>query len=178
MQLAHDLGGGIRRLQVLDLAEAEHRREPVAQGRRRLGAHDVVGLAEQPTTFGVPDLGEPHADLRQLGRRDLTREGSGILGCDILRSDRDPRAAEGLERREQLHIRGKHEALDAAVGHGGVGGGEFGDASEPPARVRMPEVHLQAHPDRHARRHQQDPVVSYCPMTATFSAEAEVGSKR
>ena len=55
---------------------------------------------------------------------------------------------------------------------------ELGDAREPRAGLAMPEVHLEAHADGHARGHQQLPVCSYSSMTATFSAEAEVASKR
>ena len=45
------------------------------------------------------------------------------------------------------------------------------------ARLLTTEVGLQAHPDRDAA-HQQVPVLSYSPITATFSADALVGSKR
>ena len=88
------------------------------------------------------------------------------------------RARERLERAGDLQVGGDHEQFDAAVGDGGMPRGELGDAGEPPARVACPKYIFRLTPIDHARGHQQDPVVSYSPMTATFSAEAEVGSKR
>ncbi len=55
---------------------------------------------------------------------------------------------------------------------------QLGDAREPRAGLTMSEVHLEAHADDRARGHQQLPVCSYSSMAATFSADAEVGSKR
>ena len=53
----------------LGLAEAEHGREPVAEGGRGLRRDDLVGLAEEPAALGVADLGDADADLGELCAR-------------------------------------------------------------------------------------------------------------
>ena len=151
---------------------------PLRRDAATFAATTSSDLAEEAPALGMPDLGDAHTDLEELGRADFSGVGAVVPCRDVLRAHEDARAAEGLDSGEHLQVRRDHEELDAAVGDGGMPRRELGDAGEPSARVDMPEVHLQAHPDRHARGHQQDPVVSYSPMTATFSADAEVGSKR
>ena len=170
--------GGFGRLDVLVLADAQHRPEAVAQRGGGLGAHDLVGLAEEPAALGVSDLDHAHTDLGELRRADLTGEGAEILGRGILRSDDGVRSRERLERCGDLQVGGDDEELDGAVGDSGVPGDDLRDAREPGVRLEMPEVHLEAHADGHAGRHQQLPVCSYRSRSATFSAEADVGSKR
>ena len=93
--------GGFGRLDVLVLADAEHRAEAVAQRRGGLGAHDLVGLAEEPAALGVSDLDDADADLGELRRADLTGERAEVLGRGILRSDDGVRPGERLERRRR-----------------------------------------------------------------------------
>jgi len=76
-----------------------------------------------------------------------------------------------------LQVGGDDEDLDGAAADALVGAQHSGCLREPRARPTPPEVRLQADPHRDLR-HQQDPVLSYSPMTATFDAEAEDGSNR
>ncbi len=153
--------------------------QAVAQRRRGLGRDDRLGLAEQPAPLGVADLGESHADLGELGARHLAGERARVVGRDILRPDarracpRRPRAPAAPAGRW-----GSRSTRPRRMPRPDAAPPVRRPASNQRRASAMPEVHLQAHSDRHARGHQQLPVVSYSPMTATFSADAEAGSKR
>ena len=154
--------------------------QAVAQRRGGLRAHDLVGLAEQPPPLGVADLDDADADLGELAGADLAGERAGVLGRGILRADdRAGVPSNASSARADLQIGRDDEELDASVGDGADARATSSATRANHARgLAMPEVHLEAHAHGHARGHQQLPVCSYSSMAATFSAEAEVGSKR
>ena len=83
------------------LADADDGREPGAQRRARLEVHGGVELAEELAPLGVAEDDVLAADVGELGRRDLAREGALVLPEAVLGRDGDRAALQPPRDRVQ-----------------------------------------------------------------------------
>jgi hypothetical protein len=79
--------GGCSGVEAGGLSHAENWDEAIAKRCADLRGDNRIGSPEQRAAFDVADLDMGTPDLGQFCARDLTREGSAVLGGEILGSD-------------------------------------------------------------------------------------------